>query len=212
MISAADKVFSDTLQLSNLLKSLGSGALTTQFPTSSLGKQLKDVARFISLRAQTGAGRQVFFVGLGGFDTHSAQDYQHWDLLRQVSQALNAFYNASVEMGIANQVTAFTLSDFGRSLQPSGTGSDHGWGNHHLVLGGAVNGGRIHGSFPLMNQSNSSYDPNAFADSRGVMLPTTALAQYGATLARWFGATDAQLDAVFPELAKFATRDVGFML
>jgi uncharacterized protein (DUF1501 family) len=212
LIGAADRIFSDTLQLGGILKNLSANALTTPFPTSSLGNQLKDVARFISLRAQTGTGRQVFFVGMGGFDTHSAQRWNHWDLLRQVSQAMSAFYNATVELGVANQVTTFTLSDFGRSLQPSGTGSDHGWGNHQLVLGGAVNGQRIHGKFPLMNQSDSAYDPNAFADSRGVMLPSTSLAQYGATLAKWFGANDAQLDAVFPELPNFALRDVGFML
>ncbi len=211
LIAAADKVFSDAWQLNGLLKGLGNGGLQTQFPSSTLGNQLKDVARFISLRAQTGAGRQVFFCGLGGFDTHSGQDYQQWDLLRQVSQALKAFYDATVEMGIANQVTAFTMSDFGRSLQPSGTGSDHGWGNHLLVLGGAVNGQQIHGQFPILNQADSAYNPNAFADNRGVMLPTTSLAQFGATLAKWMGGADAQLNGLFPELASFAVRDVGFM-
>jgi len=211
LVAAADKVMKDTWQLNAILQGAAGGALTTQFPSTPLGNQLKEVARFINLRAQTGAGRQVFFCGLGGFDTHSGQDYQQWDLLRQVSQALKSFYDATVEMGIANQVTAFTLSDFGRSLQPSGTGSDHGWGSHYLVLGGGVNGGQIYGSFPVLNQNDSAYNPNAFADTRGVLIPTTSLAQYGATLAKWFGAADAQLDGLFPELANFAVRDLGFM-
>ncbi|MFN7926693.1 MAG: DUF1501 domain-containing protein [Blastocatellia bacterium] len=212
LIAAADKVMSDTWQLNGLLKSAGSGNLATVFPSTELGKQLKEVARFINIRAQTGAGRQVFFCGLGGFDTHSGQDYQQWVLLQQVSQALKAFYDATVEMGIANKVTTFTLSDFGRSLQPSGTGTDHGWGSHYLVLGGAVSGQQVYGSFPVFDATAANYNPNAFVDNRGVLLPTTALAQYGATLAKWFGATDVQLDSMFPELTKFAVRDLGFLL
>jgi uncharacterized protein (DUF1501 family) len=212
LIAAADKVMSDTWLLNGIMKGAGSGNLTTQFPGSSLGNQLKEVARFINIRAQTGAGRQVFFCGLGGFDTHSGQDYQQWVLLQEVSQALKAFYDATVEMGIANQVTAFTLSDFGRSLQPSGTGTDHGWGSHYLVLGGAVNGQQIYGSFPIFDQTAPNYNPNAFVDNRGVLLPSTSLAQYGATLAKWFGATNAQLQSMFPELVKFAVQDLGVML
>jgi len=212
LMSVYDKGFRDAWQLNGLLATLGSAGFTTSFPSSSLGNQLKDVARFISLRQQTGAGRQIFFCGLGGFDTHSGQDYQQWDLLRQVSQAMKAFYDATVEMGVAGNVTSFTMSDFGRSLQPSGTGSDHGWGNHSLVLGGSVLGQRIYGQFPIFNQNDSAYDPNAFADSRGVLLPSTSLAQFGATLAKWMGGADAELDTVFPELANFATRDLGFVV
>jgi uncharacterized protein (DUF1501 family) len=212
LIAAADKIVSDTWTLNTLLKGIGSnGGLQTVFPSSQLGNQLKDIARYISLRAQTGVGRQVFFCGLGGFDTHSGQDYQQWDLLRQVSQALKAFYDATNEMGIANRVTTFTLSDFGRSLQPSGTGTDHGWGSHYFVLGGGVLGSQIYGQFPLMNQNDSAYNPDAFADTRGVLLPTTSLAQYGATLAKWFGAPTAQLTSLFPELANFGQQDLGFL-
>lgn len=212
LIAAADKVMSDTWQLNTILKGAGSGTLATVFPNTQLGNQLKEVARFINLRAQTGAGRQVFFCGLGGFDTHSGQDYNQWVLLQQVSQALKAFYDATVEMGAADKVTTFTLSDFGRSLEPSGTGTDHGWGSHYLVLGGAVSGQQVYGSFPLFDQTSPNYNPNAFVDNRGVLLPTTSLAQYGATLAKWFGATEAQLDGMFPELTKFAVRNLGFML
>ena len=212
MIAAADKVMSDTWKLNAILQGTSGGDLPTVFPNTSLGNQLKEVARFINLRGQTGAGRQVFFCGLGGFDTHSGQDYQQWDLLRQVSQALKAFYDATVQMGVDGQVTSFTLSDFGRSLEPSGTGTDHGWGNHHIVLGGAVRGSQVYGSFPLINQSDSAYNPDAFADTRGVLLPTTSLAQYGSTLAKWFGAADSQLNSLFPEIDNFAVRDLGFMI
>lgn len=210
LMSVYDKGIRDAWQLNGLLRNLGSGGFTTQFPNSILGNQLKDVARFISLRQQTGVGRQVFFCGLGGFDTHSGQDYQQWDLLRQVSAAMQSFYDATAEMGVAGNVTTFTLSDFGRSLQPSGTGTDHGWGNHSLVMGGSVLGQRIYGRFPIFNPNDSAYDPNAFVDSRGILLPSTSLAQFGATLGKWMGA-ESQLETVFPELAHFTVKDLGFM-
>jgi len=216
IINAANKVMADAIALSPLLQNASGGTpLTTVFPSTQIGNQLKDIARIINLRAQTGVGRQVFFCGLGGFDTHGSQSYTQYDLLQQVSKAVAAFYAATVEMGIADKVTTFTLSDFGRTLQPSGTGTDHGWGNHHLAIGGAVNGGKIYGQFPLMTaystigQANSTQQD--FADNRGTMLPRQGLSQYGATLAKWFGATDPQLDSVFPTLPNFQTRDLGFM-
>lgn len=213
IIQAANKTMSDALTLGPLLQAAASNpGFTTPFPQTELGNQLKEIARIISLRSQTGAGRQVFFASLSGFDTHGGQSYQHWSLLQQVSQAMAALYNATVEMGIANKVTGFTLSDFGRTLQPSGSGSDHGWGNHHLVVGGAVNGGRIYGQFPLMtNYSSFNATRDDYADNRGVMLPQFSLSQYGATMAKWFGAADNQLNTVFPTLANFNTRDLGFL-
>jgi uncharacterized protein (DUF1501 family) len=213
MIQAANKTMNDALALSSLLKSASnSPAFTTPFPQTELGNQLKEIARIISLRSQTGAGRQVFFASLGGFDTHGGQSYQQWALLQQMSQSMAALYNATVEMGIADKVTSFTLSDFGRTLQPSGSGSDHGWGNHHLVVGGAVNGGRIHGQFPLMtNYAAFNATREDYADNRGVLLPQISLSQYGATMAKWFGAGDGQLDGVFPTLANFNARDLGFL-
>lgn len=213
MVQAANKAMADALQLNPLLKAAASNPpFATVFPQTQIGDQLKEVARFIGLRSQVNAGRQVFFCSLGGFDTHSGQSYQQWYLLQQLSQALSAFYNATAEMGVADSVTAFTLSDFGRTLQPSGTGSDHGWGNHHLVVGGAVNGGKIHGRFPLMtNYANFNATNDDYADNRGTMLPNVSLSQYGATLAKWFGASDAQLDGLFPTLPSFAVRDLGFM-
>ena len=166
----------------------------------------------ISLKSQLAIGRQVFFCSLGGIDTHGGQSYQQWSLLQQVSQALDAFYAATVQLGLASQVTAFTLSDFGRTLQPSGSGSDHGWGNHHLILGDAVKGGNIYGKFPLMtNYSNFNASNDDYADNRGVMLPGVSLSQYGATLAKWFGAADTDLDGLVPTLPSFSTRNLGFL-
>lgn len=214
IINAANKVLADAVAINPILKNAGAGTpLTTVFPGTSLGNQLKDIARIINLRSQLGVGRQVFFCGLGGFDTHSSQAYTQWDLLRQVSQALGAFYNATVEMGVADKVTSFTLSDFGRTLQPSGTGTDHGWGNHILVVGGGVNGGRICGTFPnMLNYAAVGSGQQDFADNRGTMLPSASLSQFGATLAKWFGAADGQLNGLFPTLSNFSVRDLGFML
>ncbi len=214
MIAAADKVMNDIWQLNSILKNASGGGNTGFDPAvanTALGKQLSAIAQLINVRAQTGVGRQVFFAGLGGFDTHSGQDYQQWDLLQQLSKAMKAFYDSTFAMGVAGQVTTFTLSDFGRSLQPSGTGSDHGWGSHYLAMGGAVNGQQVYGSFPIFNVNDSAYNPNAFADNRGILLPTTSLAQYGATLAKWFGAQSSQLGTLFPELLNFPVSDLGFM-
>jgi uncharacterized protein (DUF1501 family) len=207
LINSANKVVADANNLSAILRGAGNGGITTPFPGTAIGNQLKEAARLLSIRAAVGVNRQVFFCGLGGFDTHGAQSYTQWDLLVQVSQALGAFYTATQELGLADKVTAFTASDFGRTLQPSGSGTDHGWGTHHLVVGGAVNGGKLYGTFPAM-QINAPH----FLDNRGILVPTTSLAQYGATLAKWFGVSDAALDSVFPVLPNFGTRDVGFMV
>lgn len=208
MIQAANKVRQDAVSLSAMLKNLASGpALTTVFPGTDIGQQLNQVAKIIQLRSQTGAKRQVFFCGLGGFDTHGSQSYSQWALLKQLGAALAAFYNATVEMGIADKVTAFTESDFGRTLQPSGSGSDHGWGNHHIVLGAGVKGGNLYGAFPTLALGGPDD-----SGSRGAMIPTTSIDQYGATLARWFGVPQAGLNAIFPNLANFLSTDVGFMV
>jgi len=207
MIDAANKTMADALTLGPMLKSAaGAASLATQFPANPLGDQLKEVAHMISLRSQLGVSRQVFFCGLGGFDLHSGESWNHYDLLLQVSQALGAFYNATAELGVQNSVTTFTLSDFGRTLQPGGTGSDHGWGSHFFIMGGSVKGGDLYGTFPQLVLGGPDD-----ANSRGVLIPTTSTAQYGATLAKWFGATDAELDQVFPVLSNFPVRDLGFM-
>ena len=213
IIDSANKVMADALALNPLLKNAtGAVAFQKPFPATDIGNQLKEIARMISLNAQLNVGRQVFFCSLSGFDTHGGQSYQQWSLLQQISQALDAFYAATVQLGLANQVTAFTLSDFGRTLQPSGSGSDHGWGSHHLVLGGAVKGGTLYGKFPLMtNYANFNASNDDYADARGVMLPGISLAQYGGTLAKWFGVADTDLNGLFPTLANFPTRDLGFL-
>lgn len=213
IVDAANRSMSTALTLNPILKS-AAGAVTFQkpFPSTSLGSQLKEIAHYISLNSQLGIGRQVFFCSLGGFDTHSGQSYTQQTNFQQMSQALDAFYAATAQLGLDRQVTTFTMSDFGRTLQPSGSGSDHGWGNHHLVMGGAVQGGRMYGRFPQMtNYGSFNSTADDFADARGVMLPGTSLVQYAATLANWFGASDGNLDPVFPTLQNFPARNLSFV-
>src|SRR5262249_26931394 len=192
------------------------------FPNTGLGNQLKQIAKVIKLNQTApalGLNRQIFFATLGGFDTHQNEINSHQQLYTQLSQAMNAFYNATVEIGVDPRVTTFTLSDFGRTLQPSGTGAavvgtDHGWGNHQFVMGGSVIGGNFYGVpgpngtiFPTLQLSG----PND-TDSRGRWIPTVATEQLGAALATWFGVTPADLNTVFPLLPNFATTNLGFMM
>jgi uncharacterized protein (DUF1501 family) len=201
----ANRAFSDGLQLADALQNVGGVPGGVTFPGTQIGNQLKDVARLISLRSQGGPGRQVFFCSLGGFDLHSSQDWTHWYLLSSLSQALGAFQAATQAMGLASHVTAFTQSEFGRSLQPSGTGTDHAWGSHQMVIGGGVKGG-IYGKLPTLALGGPDD-----ANTRGVWIPTISTAQFGGTLGRWFGATPDQLAWAFPNLAAFPTSDLGFM-
>jgi uncharacterized protein (DUF1501 family) len=206
--NAANKSLAQGIDLVATLQSAtAGGAVQTPFPGTSLGNELKTVAQLIRMRMPKGPGRQVYYVALGGFDTHGGQAYQQWDMLRQVSQAMAAFQAALLEIGAANNVTSFTLSEFGRSLEPSSSGTDHGWGNHHLVVGAAVKGG-VYGQFPDFTLGGPDD-----ATGRGVWIPQFSNQQFGATLGRWFGATQTQLDTqVFKnELANFARRDIGFM-
>lgn len=184
----------------------GAPVLTTPFPSENpLADQLSMVARMISVRQALGIRRQVFFVALGGFDTHDFLLRDQPALHARIDGALAAFYQATVELGVADLVTAFTASDFGRTLTSNGDGSDHGWGSHHFVVGGAVRGGDIYGSFPVV-ALDTAEDVGS-----GRLLPTTSVDQYAATLARWFGVPDGSLDTVVPNLANFSTRDLGFM-
>ena len=169
---------------------------------------LFQVAKTIEARAATGAQRQIFFVSLGDFDTHANQATTHANLLAQLSPALKAFYDATVALGVASQVTTFTLSDFGRTFQPaSGAGTDHAWGNHQLIIGDAVKGGDFFGQYPDARARRPDD-----AEQRGRWIPTTSVDQYGATLAKWFGVSAADLATVFPNLAKFTPSDLGFMV
>ena len=207
LIQAANRVRRDGLELSRLLKGMNDGTpLSTAFPGTSIGNQLKQVAQVIRLRSQIGLKRQVFFCSVEGFDTHSGQAWNHWNLLRELSEGMFAFYRATEELGVASNVTTFTESEFGRTLQPSGSGTDHGWGGHYLVLGGAVKGGDLYGRFPAMALGGPDD-----AGSRGVWIPSTSLDQYGATLARWFGLDAAAMAGVFPNLANFPSSNMGFL-
>ena len=181
--------------------------IATAFPAGNgLADQLKLVARMISTASQVGAKRQVFFVSLGGFDNHDGLATVHPGLLTGVAGAMSAFYNATVELGVANQVTAFTASDFGRTLTAN-DGSDHGWGSMHFMLGGAVNGGQYYGTAPVV--ANNGPDDVG----QGRLLPTTSVDQYAATLGKWFGISDADLLTVLPNLANWnaSQRTLGFV-
>ena len=176
--------------------------------TSTISRELLAVAKMIEAQAATGARRQIFFVSLGGFDTHNNELSTHQTLFGQLSPALNAFYAATNALGVADKVTTFTLSDFGRTFQPAaGGGSDHAWGNHHLIMGGAVKGGNIYGKYPQLVLGGPDD-----AEKEGRWIPTTSVDQYGATLARWFGAGPAELPTVFPNLGQFPPGDLGFLV
>jgi uncharacterized protein (DUF1501 family) len=182
-------------------------ALKTVFPNTSLGGQLKQVAQVIQVQAQLGMRRQIFFASLGGFDTHTNEINTHVSLYPQVNDALVAFYKATQELQMADNVTTFTESEFNRTFQPtSGAGADHGWGSHHMVLGGAVQGGQIYGQFPTFQLGGPSD-----TDTRGRWIPTTSIDQYGATLASWFGIPDAELSSMFPNLANFGSQKLAFV-
>lgn len=190
----------------------GAPALTTQFPQTDLGLQLQMIARLISVREALGLRRQVFFCAGQGYDTHggqigaSALEGAHANLLGELDGALGAFDAAMTELGLADTVTAFTASDFGRTYVSNGDGSDHGWGSHHFVIGGAVRGGRFYGQIPTL-AVNGPDD----AGGEGRWIPTTSVDEYSATLARWFGVASSDLPLVLPNLGRFASPDLGFM-
>jgi len=184
-----------------------SPTFTTEFTGGYLADQLKMVANLIAVRSNLGqtTGRQVFFVRLGGWDTHDTQLEDHPKQLAHLDSALYAFQQAMIELNEQNSVTAFTATEFGRSLTPNGTGTDHGWGGHNLVMGGAIRGGDVYGLMPQVSRDSS----DTVANNR--IIPTTSVDQYSATLARWFGLTEAELGGVFPNLSNFATTDLGFL-
>ena len=188
---------------------LDGAATLTGFPDTYLGAQLRQVARLISVRGTLGMQRQVFYVSLGGFDMHDSQLEIHPQLLADLSDSLSAFYNATETLGVADSVTTFTASDFGRTVSTNGDGTDHGWGGHHFVIGGAVRGGRFYGTMPSLAQ-NANLDDAGY----GQIIPTTGVDQYAATLASWFGVDAAGIADIFPGLSMYDydTDDLGFML
>lgn len=168
--------------------------------------QLRMILRLIEARSTLSMKRQIFFAALGGFDTHDAQLDDHTELLGQLSHAVADFHNGTETLGIADQVTLFTASDFNRTYNSNGKGSDHAWGGHHIVVGGAVNGGRLYGNVPdLVIQGPSD------TGSRGSWIPTISTDEMAATLARWFGITEPDLPLVLPNIGRFAQPDLGFM-
>lgn len=218
LVKAASDTRSGAIQTDLALSSVNP-VLTTVFPNTSLGRQLLQVARLIKACTDPTAGinmkRQIFFTQIGGFDTHSGQITGQGNLLTQISQAMNAFYSATVELGVQNNVTAFTLSDFSRTLQPSGSGaavgSDHAWGNNHLIMGGAVLGNRIYGTYPTL-QLGGPNDTDGGSSPRGRWIPTTSVEQFAATLATWYGLSTSDLSAVFPLIGRFPSPNLGFLM
>jgi uncharacterized protein (DUF1501 family) len=212
LVEGASDIGAQALDLSATVNPILANANSTIAPLftnlkTSTANQLYQVAKLIDARAATGAARQIFFVQLGSFDTHGDQLNRQQNLFEELSPALKAFYDATVALGVASQVTTFTLSDFGRTLQPaSGGGTDHAWGSHHFIIGGAVQGGKIYGRYPQLVLGGPDD-----AEKEGRWLPSCSVDQYGATLARWFGVATTDLDSVFSNLASFSTSDLGFM-
>lgn len=179
---------------------------TRMAANNALAAQLQTVARIIGARTALGTRRQVFFVSMGGFDSHDNQNRTHADLMARLSHALGYFDGVLGTLGMRDQVTLFTASDFGRTFTSNGDGTDHGWGAHHFVMGGAVRGREVVGRFPAVGLNNDD------EVGSGSLLPGVSVDQLGATLGRWFGASDSNLDLIFPNLRNFgAGRDLGFM-
>ena len=209
LVQAASDTLSHSISDASALSAAlaKSTPLKTQFPSTSIGSQLKQVAQIIQVQSYLGMRRQIFFCSLGGFDTHAGELETHNNLYPQLSPALSAFYDATQELGMAQNVTTFTESDFSRTFQPTtDDGSDHAWGSYHLVVGGAVQGGQIFGKFPTFELAGPDD-----ADVRGRWIPTTSIDQYGATLCSWFGLPASALATVFPNLANFPVSNLGFL-
>jgi uncharacterized protein (DUF1501 family) len=200
----------DSAQLAGILG--GTAPFATTFPNSSLGRQLAIIARLVAAAPQLGLKRQIFFARIGGWDLHDQQVVlgntatgAHANLLGDVSKSLSAFYSATKELGADNQVTTFTASDFGRTYNTNGDGSDHGWGSHHLLMGGALKGGDIYGRMP-------DWTINGPDDTgRGRWIPSTSVDEYSATLASWFGVSATNLPVVLPNIGRFAKPNLGFL-
>ena len=182
---------------------------TTAFPTSGLGNQLRMIARLIQAAPTLGHNRQIFFASIGGFDLHSGEGNQtgaHANLLSDLSKSMNALYKATVQLGVDQSVVQYTASDFCRTFPVNtGMGSDHGWGNHQIVVGGPVKGGALYGTYPNLTVNGPD------DTSTGRWIPTTSVEQYGATLASWFGVSAGNLTTVFPYLGRFSPQTLGFL-
>ncbi len=208
LVQAANGLLQNGINYANTLDGLIANVnIKTVFPAGNpLAAQLQTVAQVMAVRNQLGLSRQIFFCELGGFDTHGSQQPIQDPLLQQLSQAVGAFYQATQELAIDGQVVTFTASEFGRTLQPNGSaGTDHAWGSHHFIIGTGVRGGSIYGNFPLLALGGQND-----ANTRGTLIPTTSVDQYGATLAQWFGVTSG-MSSIFPNLVNFTTTNLGFL-
>jgi len=220
LVQASSAVTQDALDQRSALIAAGDPTLTTAFPATGIGNQLKQVAKVIKLVPSIpgGVNRQVFFVSIGGFDTHNNQGKvggTQGNLWQQVSEAVSAFYQATIELGVSDKVTTFTLSDFSRTMKPANpggnVGTDHAWGSHQFVVGGAVNGGDFYGRYPTVDALGSDEDFDTGSNPRGRWIPTQGVDQYGATLANWYGLQPADLTYAFPNIGVYSTSDLGFM-
>ncbi len=214
LVKGAAAVQTQSLDNSALLST--DPTIATAFPNTSIANQLKQVAKVISVSSRLGLRRQIFFCSLGGFDTHTGQITAQSNLLGQLSTAMSSFYDTTVELGVSSNVTTFTLSDFGRTYKSAGTatgtvGSDHAWGAHHFIMGGAVMGGDFYGTFPDVTPGGPM-DVDSGASARGRWIPSVSVDQYAATLASWYGLPASDLPTVFPNIGRFATANLGFML
>jgi uncharacterized protein (DUF1501 family) len=199
-----DNAISDSAMVSGILS--GAAPFATTFSNSNLGQQLRTIARLVAAAPQLGLKRQIFFARIGGWDLHDAQLNAHANLFADVSRNVSAFYRATVELGCADQVTTFTASDFGRTYNTNGDGSDHGWGSNHLVVGGAVKGGDIYGK--MADLTIRGPDDTG---TRGSWIPTTSVDEYSATLASWFGVSPTNLPLVLPNIGRFGSPNLGFV-
>lgn len=219
-VAAASNVTDAAIEANSALATFEE--VTVNFPNTSIGEQLHQVARLIKKSGDLSVTRQVFYTERGGFDTHNGQLTNQTNRLTEVSQAVRAFYDEMVVQGMASDVTVFLMTDFGRTMDPAGSGgnvgSDHGWGNHLFVVGDSVNGGDFYGE----NTSNGTPFPNLIIDgpddatfssnnARGRWIPTTSVEQYAATVARWFGLPENDMPSVFPNIGSFTNTNLGFM-
>lgn len=206
-----EQAYADTINRSIVQSELfttaisNSTPLTTAFPNTDLGRQLNMVAKLIAARNDLGMRRQIFFCSVGGYDTHGDQLTSHADLLTELSQGMSAFYNATVELGVEPSVTTFTASDFGRTFTANNGGTDHGWGSHQFVMGGAVQGNQLYGTFPTLAVNG----PDDTQDGRWI--PTTSVDEFSATMAKWFGVSVSDMPLVFPNIGRFSNSDLGFL-
>lgn len=219
LISAASHITDQAITVNASLQT--SQEVTVPFPNSNIGNQLKQVARLIKKRGDLNVNRQIFYCQILGFDTHNLQLPNQQILLSQMSQAMRAFYDEMVVQGLGDKVTQFTLSDFGRTMNPSGSGAavgtDHAWSNHQFVIGGGVTGSDFFGintsngtPYPTLNLDGPD-DAETGTGARGRFIPTASVEQYAATLARWFGLPESQMVNVFPKIANFSNTNLGFM-